>query len=64
VAVKRVNETDFYSLGLRDLAKKLGKSETRLLWFIRREKVQDNPDFFKVITMGEKPVQALQQALL
>jgi hypothetical protein len=55
VAVKRVNETDFYSLGLRDLAKKLGKSETRLLWFIRREKVQENPDFFKVITIGKSP---------
>jgi len=52
VAVKRVNETDFYSLGVRDMAKKLGKSETRLLWFIRREKVQEDPDFFKVITIG------------
>jgi hypothetical protein len=55
VAVRRVNETDFYSLGARDLAKKLGKNETRLLWFIRREKVQENPDFFKVITIGKSP---------
>jgi hypothetical protein len=55
VAVKRVNETDFYSLGARDLAKKLGKKETRLLWFIQREKVQENPDFFKVITIGKSP---------
>jgi hypothetical protein len=55
VAVKRVNETDFYSLGARDLAKKLGKNETRLLWFIRREKVQENPEFFKVITIGKSP---------
>jgi hypothetical protein len=50
---RRVNETDFYSLGLRDLAKKLRKSEAHLLWFIRREKVQENPDFFKVITVGK-----------
>jgi len=55
VAVKRVNETDFYSLGVRELAKKLGKTETRLLWFIRRENVQQNPDFFKVITIGKSP---------
>jgi hypothetical protein len=55
VAVKRVNETDFYSLGARDLAKKLGRNETRLLWFIRREEVQENPDFFKVITIGKSP---------
>ena len=55
VAVKRVNETDFYSLGARDLAKKLGRNETRLLWFIRREEVQENPHFFKVITIGKSP---------
>ena len=55
VAVKRVNETDFYSLGARNLAKKLRKNETRLLWFIRREKVQENPEFFKVITIGKSP---------
>jgi hypothetical protein len=35
-AVKRVNELDFYSLGLRDLAGKLGENETHLLWLTRR----------------------------
>jgi hypothetical protein len=53
VAVRRINDTDFYSLGLRALAKKLRKSETHLLWFIRREKVQENPEFFKIITVGK-----------
>jgi hypothetical protein len=64
VAVKRVNETDFYSLGLRDLAKKLGKSETRLLWLIRREKMQENPDYFKVITVGKTPFKRYSKACL
>ena len=53
VAVKRVNETDFYSLGLRDLNKKLGTNRTKLLWFIEREGVQSNSEFFKVITVGK-----------
>jgi hypothetical protein len=55
VAVRRINDTDFYSLGVRDLAKKLGKGEARLLWFIQREKVQDNPDYFKIIKVGKSP---------
>ena len=53
VAVKRVNEIDFYSLGLRDLAKKLEANQTRLLWFIEREGVQADPEWFKVITVGK-----------
>jgi hypothetical protein len=52
VAVKRVNELDFYSLGLRDLARKLRVKETRLLWLIQREEMQEDPDFFKVIKIG------------
>jgi hypothetical protein len=53
VAVKRVNETDFYSLGLRDLNKKLGTNRTKLLYFIEREGIQANSEFFKVITVGK-----------
>jgi hypothetical protein len=62
VAVRRVNETDFYSLGVRDLAKKLGKKEPRLLWFIQREKIQENPEFFKVITIGRSPFKRYSKA--
>jgi len=54
VAVKRVNEIDFYSMGLNDLAKKLGTNRTRLLWLIKREGIQGNREFFKVITVGKK----------
>ena len=53
VAVRRVNEIDFYSLGLRDLAQKLGVNQTRLLWFINQEGVQANPEWFKLITVGK-----------
>jgi hypothetical protein len=53
VAVKRVNELDFYSLGLRDLAQKLKVSEARLLWLIKNDRMQANPEFFKVIRIGK-----------
>jgi hypothetical protein len=53
VAVRRINDTDFYSLGLRDLNKKLGTNRTKLLYFIEREGIQANSEFFKVITVGK-----------
>jgi hypothetical protein len=53
VAVKRVNELDFYSLGLYDLARKLGVNATRLLWLIQRDRMQEDADFFKVIRIGK-----------
>jgi hypothetical protein len=53
VAIKRVNELDFYSLGLRDLARKLGVNETHLLWLIRRDRMQEDADFFKAIRIGK-----------
>jgi hypothetical protein len=51
--VKRVNELDFYSLGLRDLARKLKVSPTRLLWLIQQEGMQRDPEFFKEIKIGK-----------
>ena len=53
VAVKRVNELDFYSLGLRELARKLGVNETHLLWLIRRDRMQEDANFFKAIRIGK-----------
>jgi hypothetical protein len=53
VAVRRINDTDFYSLGLRDLNKKLGTNRTKLLYFIEQEGVQSNSEFFKIITVGK-----------
>ena len=53
VAVMRVNELDFYSLGVRDLARKFGVNETHLLWLIRRDRMQEDADFFKAIRIGK-----------
>jgi len=53
IAVKRVNETGFYNLGLRDMAKKLAISDARLLAVIRHLKIQESEDFFKEITIGK-----------
>jgi hypothetical protein len=53
VAVKRVNELDFYSLGLRDLARKLGVNATRLLRLIQKDRMQEDSDFFEAIRIGK-----------
>ncbi|MGY8666282.1 DUF3644 domain-containing protein [Bradyrhizobium sp. UFLA05-109] len=52
MAVRKVNELDFYSLGLRDIAKKLKRSEAKLLWLIVQDRMQDNPEYFKEIKIG------------
>jgi hypothetical protein len=52
VAVKRVNELDFYSLGLVDLSDKLKVNRIRLLWLIQAKRMQQNPEFFKPIRIG------------
>jgi hypothetical protein len=52
VAIKRVNELDFYSLGLADLAKKLGLTEPLTLALIRCLKLQDDEECFKPIQIS------------
>ncbi len=52
VAVKRVNEVDFYSLGLNDLAKKAGLSAPKTLAVIRHLQLQAEDDCFKEIRIG------------
>ena len=52
VAVKRVNETDYYSLGLKDLADKIGLNQTRALALVRHLGLQDRDDSFKAIKVG------------
>ena len=44
---------DFYSLGLRDLARKLGVNATRLLRLIQKDRMQEDSDFFKAIRIGK-----------
>ena len=52
VAIKRVNETDFYSLGLYDLADKTGVGRNKLLTVIQELDLQSDPEYFKVIRIG------------
>jgi hypothetical protein len=52
IAVRKVNDLDFYNLGLRDLSKRLRINETKLLWLIQREKMQQDPEYYKVIRIG------------
>ena len=52
VAVRRVNELDFYNLGARQLANKLGLSVPKLVAVVAHLSIQDDLDYFKEITIG------------
>lgn len=54
LAVKRVNELDYYSLGLHELANKLGLGNNKALAVVRHLKLQDDPEFFKVVKVGRQ----------
>ena len=49
VAIKRVNELDFYSMNLSDLSQKVGLSHPKLLAVIRELEIQEDIDCFKEI---------------
>ena len=52
VTEKRVDELGFYSLGLNQLAEKLGLSPPKALALIQHLKLQDDKDCFKAIRIG------------
>lgn len=52
VAIKRVNELDFYNLGRDQLAKKLNHSGPKTTAAIQVFKVKDDPECFKQIKIG------------
>jgi hypothetical protein len=52
VAVKRVAEVDFYTLGLYKLAENLGISPHKLLAVIKEYEMQKNPEYFKIFKFG------------
>lgn len=52
VALKRVNEIDYYSLGLQDLADKTGVGRNKLLAVVRELDLQSDLDYFKEIHIG------------
>jgi len=52
VAIKRVNELDFYNLGLNQLADKVRLTSPKTLAVIRHLGLQDDQDTFKIIQIG------------
>lgn len=52
VAVKRVNELGFYSLGLKDLAEKLALTQPKTIALVRYLKIQNSEEYFKKIKVG------------
>jgi hypothetical protein len=53
VAIKRVNELDFYSLGHREVAKKVGLTPPKTTAVIRALELRDDPDYHKAIQIGQ-----------
>ncbi len=54
VAVKRVNELDYYSLGLHDLAGKCELSPPKVLVVVRHLGIQNDEEYFKVLKVGKQ----------
>ncbi len=53
LAVRRVNELDFYSLGLKDIADKVGLGQNKVLAIVKHLGLQDSLDFFKEVKVGK-----------
>lgn len=54
VAVHKVNELDYYNLGLKDLAKKLRRTPPKLLRLIEHDGIQADVECFKVLKVGSQ----------
>ncbi len=54
LAVKRVNELDYYNLGAQKLAAKVGLSVYKLLALVWHLKLQDSDEYFKVLKIGSQ----------
>lgn len=52
LAVKRVNELDYYSLGAADLSMKLNVTQPKLVALIWKYEIQNSPDYFKEVRVG------------
>jgi hypothetical protein len=72
VAVKRVNELDFYNLGRDQLAEKVGLSGPKTSAAIWCLKLQEDPECFKQLTIGQskfnrysqKAIDRIKEALI
>lgn len=64
VAVRRVNELDFYNLSTKDLSAKADLSVNRLVALIKELKLQDDPDCFKLIVLNSQKYKRYSQKAL
>jgi len=64
VAVRRVNELDFYNLSSKSLAEKIGISVNRMVALIKELKLQDDPDCFKLIIINSQKYKRYSQKAL
>lgn len=55
IAIKRVNELDYYNLGRDQLAKKLMLKPPKTTAAIKHFKIKDDPDCFKHLKVGNVP---------
>lgn len=53
LAVKRVNELDYYSLGLKDIAEKIGLGLNKALAVVKHLKLQESDEYFKEVKVGK-----------
>jgi hypothetical protein len=53
VAVKRVNELSYYSLGLKNLAEKLSLTQPKTFALVKYTKIQDSDQYYKEIKVGK-----------
>jgi len=53
LSVKRVNELDFYSLGLKQLGEKVGLTQNKIFSVVMHLKIQESADFFKEVKIGK-----------
>ena len=71
VGMKRVNELDYYSLGAKKLAQKLGLSMNKVVAIVDYLGLRDDPDCYKEIRIGrssfkrysQKAIEAIRKAL-
>lgn len=64
VSVKRVNELEYYSLGLKDLAKKLGLNQPRTLALVMHLDLQSSTEYFKKVQIGKVTFKRYSQKAL
>lgn len=52
IAIRRVNDTDVYTLGLRDIAKKLALNEFEASALVYHLAIKEDPEAFKILKIG------------